>query len=194
MNKREKSSGCKRHKTRLYSEQNDILWNICGAGRDLVRLALTVIWAKVRMRERLRHLVLCAAPQPIWKACGQITPKSASERVCVLACFYLCLCACVCVCLCACVFKKRGELQVDCAHLAVRRFFSTVLTRGCCPNRRLLSACLCVCVCVCPKSKEAIITDSNSRVVFIRITTTLISGYISPLFHTKCYPTSAFTL
>lgn len=74
-----------------------------------------------------------------------------------------------------CAFKKHGELQVNCAHLAVGRFFSAALTRGCCPTTWLLSACLCACA--CPNGKEAIITNSYSSVVSIHIATTIISEY-----------------
>lgn len=137
------------------------------------------------MGEIAASVALCSL-QPIWKACGQITPKSASERVCVLVCFYLCVCV-----------RLRSKRGVNLKWIALTWlsegfFFPRVLTRGWCPNRRPLSACLCARVCL--KSKVVIIPDSNPSVVFVHITATFISGYIYPLFHTKCCPTSMFTL
>lgn len=141
MNKHENPGGCERHKTCLYSKQTDILWNICVAGRDLVCLALTVIWAKVRMWERLRHLVLCAACSPFERLAAKLHPSlRASEHVCVLVCFYLCVCVCVSA------FKERSELQVDCTHLAVRRFFPHFKPEA---PVRIVGLSLLVCVHVC---------------------------------------------
>lgn len=73
--------------------------------------------------------------------------------------------------MCVCV-QKEGRTSSGLSSLGCRKVFSTVLTRGCCPTSWLLSACLSACV--CPKSKEAIITNSNSSVVFIQNATTIV--------------------